>query len=225
MNLSALFLFGSRARGDHSQNSDIDLLAVTDVSEFSVSGSETASLYQYSHAWLASRASKGDLFAWHLVSEAQAVFDPNDFLDHLRGKFRFAESYEEQIEKASDVGWLIASMGTELDAKLANRWLAWSVRTISIAHAAQMRTPAFAAQALASALKQPDIGFLVEQKNQLELSRLSLVKLTKFLTEFGNAETLTGPLSIDEYMCHFRTTENDVGFKILGSKSKATGYA
>lgn len=224
MNLSALFLFGSRARGDHSQNSDIDLLAVTDVSEPTASGSQTASLYQYGHEWLTSRASKGDLFVWHLVSEAQAVFDPNDFLDHLRIKFRFAESYEEQIEKASDVGWLVASMGTELEGKLANRWLAWSVRTISIAHAAQMRTPAFAADALASALKQPDIGFLVEQKNLPEFSRHSLIKLTEFLTEFGRAAPLTGTLSTEEYAVHFRKTDNNVGLKVLGLKSRATSY-
>lgn len=224
MNVYAIFLFGSRARGDHSQNSDIDLLAVTDASEPLVSGSKTASLYQYSYEWLISKASKGDLFAWHLVSEAQAVFDPNDFLGHLRSKFLFAESYEEQIKKASDVGWLIASRGTELEAKMANRWLTWSVRTISIAHAAQIRTPAFAADALASALKQPDIGFLIEQKNLPEFSRHSLIKLTEFLTEFGKAAPLTGTLSTEEYAVHFRKTDNNVGLKILGLKSRATGY-
>lgn len=224
MNLSALFLFGSRARGDHSAGSDIDLLAVNDVSEPTVSGNTTASLFQYSHKWLLAKADQGDLFVWHLVSEAKPVFDPSDVLGELRSRFRFSESYEQQVSKASDVGWMIVSAGLKLDPKLANRWLAWSVRTVSIAHAARAKTPAFSAHALSHTLNCPDITRLVEQKDQPNLSTPLLAKLSDFLITFGTPDISNDLVTEEDYAVHFRKSENDVGLKILGFETRVSGY-
>lgn len=215
MSISALFLFGSRARGDHSSDSDIDLLAVSNVSEPTMTRIGPATLYHYSTDWLGTKAKQGDLFVWHIISEALAIFDPNDVLAQLQQEFQLSPSYEDEILKASDVGWAIVSLWDELGSSSINRRLAWSVRTIAIARAADLRTPAFSARALAETLGYPKIVSLVAQKDKSELSEKALKDLLDFLTEFGFPKRDGDISSVDQYSSYFAATENKVGLKLL----------
>ncbi|MBN9673715.1 nucleotidyltransferase domain-containing protein [Roseibium aggregatum] len=224
MSISALFLFGSRARGDHSSDSDIDLLAISSVSEPTVTGMGPATLYLYSADWLTAKAEQGDLFVWHIISEALAIFDPHDVLVELQEIFQFAPSYEDEILKASDVGWAIVSLWNELRAISINRRIAWSVRTIAIARAAASQTPAFSAHALAEVLKHPNLISLVEQKDKTELSKKSLYNLMDFLQEFGFPRRDGEISSIDQYVSFFCKTENNVGLKLLEVPAPNSSY-
>ena len=224
MSISALLLFGSRARGDHSNDSDIDLLAASDVSEPTVTGMGPATLYHYNTDWLNSKAKQGDLFVWHLIEEALAIFDPHDFLAELQKQFRFSASYEDEIATASDVGWAIASLWGELDAPSINKRLAWSVRTIAIARAAAMHMPAFSADALAEALGYPNIVSLVGQKDRLELSDESLNSFLRFLAEYGFPRRDGDISCIDQYVSYFTETKNEVGLKLLKPTTFDSNY-
>lgn len=225
MSISALFLFGSRARGDHSNDSDIDLLAVSNVSEPMVTGIGPATLYHYSTDWLGAKAKQGDLFVWHIIAEALAIFDPNGVLAKLQKEFQFSSSYEDEILKASDVGWAIASLWDELSAASINRKLAWSVRTIAIARVAGSRTPAFSARALAETLGYPNIVSLVGQKDEAHLSETSLKDLLDFLTEFGCPRRDGDISSADQYSSYFAETQNAVGLKLLELPTTYSNYA
>lgn len=224
MSISALLLFGSRARGDYSDSSDIDLLAINDVMKPTVSGKGPASLYHYSYDWLSRKANQGDLFVWHIVTEALAVFDPNEQLKELRAEFRFASSYEAEILKASDVGWAISSLWSQLDVRSANRLIAWSVRTISIARAAERQIPAFSASSLAKTLAHPDIRALVEQKNSSTLSQRAVHSLSAFLGEFGYPKRGGEICSVSQYRSFFHDTSNDIGIKLLDPSTFDTNY-
>lgn len=224
MSISALFLFGSRARGDHSSSSDIDLLAASDVSEPTVTGMGPATLYHYSTDWLATKAGQGDLFVWHIISEALAIFDPDDILVELQEVFQFAPSYADEISKASDVGWAIVSLWNELSAASINRRLAWSVRTIAIARAAASQTPAFSARALSEVLEHPNLIPLVERKDKSELSKKSRYDFMGFLREFGLPRRDGEINSIGQYSSYFRETGNNVGLKLLEVSTAIAGY-
>lgn len=224
MSISALFLFGSRARGDHLSDSDIDLLAASNVSEPTVTGMGPTTLYHYSAEWLATKAKHGDLFIWHIVSEAITIFDPDSVLIELQEAFQFAPSYEEEIRKASDVGWAIASLSDELDHRSINRRLAWSVRTIAIARAAALKTPAFSASALAEVLGYPKIIQLVGQKDKSDLSKKPLDDFLDFLWEFGLPRGDREFNSIEQYTSYFGETDNSVGLKLLEVPTTNSSY-
>ena len=215
MNFIALLLFGSRARGDQSKNSDIDLLSVVENEAPSVTGPPQASLYQYSPSWLESKAKDGDLFIWHLVSEALPIYDPADRLGVLKSQFRFKSNYDEQISKASDVAWMIVRFGEQIPPLTANRWLAWSVRTISIARAADQRTPAFSANALVKAHRYQDIFTLVAQKDAKAFSTTVGMVLRDFLLTFGITEPSSYPQTLSDFDNHFLQSGNLIGRSIL----------
>lgn len=215
MNVLALLLFGSRARGDQYNNSDIDLLAVTENENPSVTGPPKARLYQYSPSWLEAKALDGDLFIWHLVSEALPIYDPADRLGLLNKQFRFRSNYDEQILNASDVAWMIVRCGAQIPPRTANRWLAWSVRTISIARLADQRTPAFSANAIAKALRYSDISTLVSQKDAEAYSLDIGSVLRNFLLIFGADEPSSNPQTLQDFRGHFFCSGNQIGNTIV----------
>lgn len=225
MNVHALLLFGSRARGDQSNNSDIDLLAITENENPTVTGPPKASLYHYSPSWLEAKAFDGDLFVWHLVSEALPIYDPTDRLGALNKQFRFKLNYDEQISNASDVAWMIVHCGDQLPPSTTNRWLAWSVRTISIARAADQRKPAFSASALAEALQYPDISTLVAQKDVNAFSTDIGTALSNFLLAFGTTEPSSNLRTLSEFEDYFLLSENQVGANILAQDNQNELYS
>jgi hypothetical protein len=75
-----IYAFGSVCRGDLSQGSDIDLLALTSVSDPRFDP-EVFSIYSYarvSELW-----QEGNPFAWHLALESRLLFS-SDQIDHLK---------------------------------------------------------------------------------------------------------------------------------------------
>lgn len=224
MNVLALILFGSRARGDQSVNSDIDLLAVTETENPTVTGPPKAKLYHYSPRWLEAKALDGDLFIWHLISEASPIYDPADMLGSLNQQFCFKPTYDEQISFGSDVAWMIVRCGNQLPPSTANRWLAWSVRTISIARVAALRTPAFSANGLANLLKYPDISVLVAQKDAEAFSADIGTVLRSFLMTFGANEPSSHLRALSEFEGHFLHSGNQVGSEILAQGNRRETY-
>lgn len=225
MNVLALILFGSRARGDQSITSDIDLLVVTETENPTVTGPPKARLYHYSPRWLEAKALDGDLFIWHLISEALPIYDPADMLGSLNQQFCFKPTYDEQISFGSDVAWMIVRCGNQLPPSTANRWLAWSVRTISIARVAAQRTPAFSANGLAKALQYPNISALVAQKDAEAFSAEIGTVLSSFLLTFGAAEPSSRLRTLSEFEGHFLQSGNQVGADILVQRDRFEIYS
>lgn len=121
MAVVAILLFGSLARGDHSQRSDTDLLMISDDDETRHVSVGHLSMFLYSWSRLERDAKDGDLFACHLVREAKAIVDPDDYLSRLKTAFRFRPNYAAEIVRATDLGWFLAKFGDELNSALLAR--------------------------------------------------------------------------------------------------------
>lgn len=149
MAIAATLLFGSLARADHAGGSDTDLLMINLEDETRHVSVGHLSLFIYPWRQLEHDARTGDLFVCHLVHEAKPLVDPDDYLLRLQQAFSFRASYQDDIQRAADLGWYLVNFGDDLNSALLAKRLLWCVRTILIARSAERRAPVFAPHRLA----------------------------------------------------------------------------
>jgi len=91
---TALFLYGSYARGDAEETSDVDILQVTAVhtAPYAVG---RLNVTCYTGDQLLRLARSGGLFARHLVEEALPIVDPQDLLGMLKSAYVPPRSYQD----------------------------------------------------------------------------------------------------------------------------------
>lgn len=90
---SALFLYGSYARGDQTSSSDIDILQVTPTHTAPYS-TGLISVTCYTPTQILDLANNGSLFVRHLVSEAVPLEDPHDFFRLLQRSYSPPSNYD-----------------------------------------------------------------------------------------------------------------------------------
>lgn len=226
MTISAVALFGSRARGDGEESSDVDLLLVTseDTPRHVAMGNLSLSLYP--QADLFNRARKGDLFVCHLALEAKVIHDPEGLLPALKDTLKLRSSYNTEIAAASDLGWLLARFARALpDFELVNRRIAWCVRTILIARSAEAGKPVFSAAHLASFAGAFGIGELINQKNSHSPPSLATTdQLRSFLRGWGQADPAPSASEPSDYWPAFRHSDNQVALATLKGRSRNPDY-
>ena len=211
--LQALLLFGSRARGDQNLDSDVDILGVTSDSEYHAWSQADVGFRAYPATFLKKLCRDGGLFALHLVLEARALYDPSSFLEQMQKGFVFKSSYSEDVAKASDLGWFIASIFDEFTNPVKlNKRIAWTVRTILIARSADARQPAFSRAGLLRLSNSTDADYLIGMKDSIKFESGSVRALTSFLRKFGSPSN-AGQMSVDEAARHFQLTGNRIARK------------
>jgi len=89
---SAVFLFGSYARGDQDRTSDVDILQVAPTRTKSYSKGNM-NVTCYTPDQLIALSKSGSMFARHLVLEAVPIFDPENFLGILKAGYVPANDY------------------------------------------------------------------------------------------------------------------------------------
>jgi hypothetical protein len=94
---SALLLFGSFARGDQDDSSDIDIVQVTPTRTKSYS-SGRVNITCYTTDQLCEMARSGSLFVKHLVLEAIPLVDPGNFLETLRRQYIEPTAYDTVVD-------------------------------------------------------------------------------------------------------------------------------
>ena len=146
-----VLLYGSRARGDATADSDVDLLVTTTGGRPYVSDSGRIAISCYPFDVMLRRARCGDLFAFHLVSDAKVLFERRPVLARLRRAFTFRADYRREIRMASDVGWCLLHHASRVaDEPAFNRRMAWSAHTMLVGAAAEQRRAVFSADGLAA---------------------------------------------------------------------------
>jgi len=226
MTISAVVLFGSRARGDHGDGSDVDLLFVTGGPQPRHRTVSNLSLSLYPLDTLLNRAAGGDLFVCHLVYEAKPIYDPVGEFTRLRAAFRFRESYDREVQHASDLGWLLGRYGAALpNSGLVNRRIAWCVRTILIARSAEHRHPIFSPKALTVFSEDPSVGSLIKQKTAIDPPGPTvLLGLRGFLEKWGESDPAPTADDPADYRELFERTHNDVARGTLDGLFTSSEY-
>ena len=214
MTIAAVALYGSQARGDAVSGSDVDLLMITDEDHARHVSMGTLSIYLYPWMSLLRDAQAGDLFLCHIVREARSLYDPENRLGRLANEFRFKPNYADEIRKASDLAWSLANFPDTLDGALGAKRVAWTVRTILIARAAERHSPCFAADALVAFSGMPLVGTLIGRKNERRIAEDTPNLLVRFLQHYGVPAPIRDGSPAD-YHAYFAGDRNDVALQTL----------
>ncbi|MDR6632292.1 putative nucleotidyltransferase [Phyllobacterium sp. 1468] len=218
MSIIAQYLFGSHARMDYSDESDIDVLAVTDQDHFDMFSRGRLNVSFYPAQKLIADAREGALFAMHIIREAVVTYDDADFHSKLLDSFVYRKDYSREIKLASDLARFLLRHARDFkDQAFLNRRINWCVRTILIAVSAESEKPVFSRRELCQLTDFPHAEYLLSLKNNEKVDYARLRLLSQFLERFGHAAPIavvTGS-AIDEWK-HFRDTRNSVALKTFG---------
>jgi Nucleotidyltransferase domain len=218
MSVSAIALFGSRARGDHEPGSDTDLLLITSEPTPRHVTKDNLSLSFYPYEDLIVRAERGDLFVCHVVKEAKVLYDNDGHFEILRSSFRLRKSYSPEVQQASDLGWFLARFGQILDdPALVTRRIAWCVRTILIARSAESGAPVFSVEALTEFSGLPSVRRLIRQKADSKVTSQATGDLKQFLIHRGLEDPVAHAETTEPYRVRFSETSNDIAIQTLRS--------
>jgi hypothetical protein len=219
MSILALALYGSRARQDQHPDSDVDLFAITDESEYRMIVQSNVNIACYPRPLALQRAENGDLFMLHIVREAKTLLDISGEMDVIRDIFKYKDSYESEIRAASDIAWFLCQSDGEFrNYALFNRRVAWCVRTMLIAKSAEMKCPYFSTRQLGEFSGSREAVFLIENKANEKYSSNSVSYLRKFLSEFGRRAPLLESDAADlDYANYFASSGNVMGLKTLSA--------
>ena len=217
MAILALALYGSRARGDNSEQSDVDLFAITDDDKYRMMVNGKTNVACYPLPLALERAAEGDLFILHICSESKELYESLGELNELKSTFRYKENYFLEVSQASDLAWFLVDSGPDFrNFTLLNKRIAWCVRTILIAKSAQMRIPFFAASKLVEFSGMPDTAILIDGKNSNSFRPELIEKLIIFLNAIGAPRpNANKDKALTDYFNLFKVTSNSMGLKTL----------
>lgn len=216
MAITGTALFGSRARGDYTENSDTDVLVWTDEPFPRHRRLGRVSLAFYPECDLLEKAARGDLFASHIVHEAVPLRDPKGKLDDLRTAYAPPLSYEPQIRAASDLAWFLIDHHSVLRASLLNARSAWCARTIAIGRSAERGLIAFSPGQLARGIQAARLPELISIKDTVGRMEGLDQLLECFVREYGaDRNFATVRPTIGQYKKFFEATANSFALKTI----------
>lgn len=221
MAVAATLLFGSLARGDHSEGSDTDLLMINLNDETRHVSIGRLSLFLYPWCQLEQNARNGDLFVCHLVREARPLIDPDSYLPKLRGAFVFRSTYQDEVTRATDFGWYLVRFGSELNSQLLTKRALWCVRTILIARSAERRDPVFAPRRLAEQTRSASARNLLGDRRHRHDDTAVCELLRQFLEDEVPDDRVLEHADRDTFMKKFAATSNKVALQTLRQEEKS----
>lgn len=217
MSLSTLILYGSCARNDQNNFSDVDMFGISSRVHYSmaISNNINLAICPREDAFLMSR--RGDLFMLHIVAEGKAIYQSGTEFDDLKSSFIYRSNYDDEVASAADLGWSIICGADKIrNWKLINKRIAWCVRTVVIAKAATLKIPIFSSTALEEFARDRTVSQLISIKE----SNAKNKSVLKSFDEFLRRHTKTKPESINaaEFSIqenHFKSEGNIVGLKTI----------
>ncbi|WP_426746737.1 nucleotidyltransferase domain-containing protein [Pseudomonas aeruginosa] len=212
MSMLSLSLYGSRAREDHSQDSDTDLFAITDDDSYKMLVNGKTNIACYPVDLALSRTASGDLFFMHIVMEAVPLYDPQEEFQRVKREFKFKENYQEEISNASELGHaLLLNEESTSDFSLYNKRIIWCIRTILIARSAEEKRPKFSASDLSHHFSDQNIGKLISIKDSDQYERESYSLAKQIINRFGKPLNKDMPKKYTDLAFYFKDTGNFMG--------------
>lgn len=216
MNVASLIIYGSCARGDNVSTSDVDLLSLVSEGDYRMIVQNKINLALYPRSDAFEMARTGELFMLHIVREGRALIDFDADFEQLKADFQFKPSYGTEIANATALGWALIQLGRDVkNFALVNKRIAWCVRTILIAKAAEQKEAIFASQALAKFVNDPSVANLIENKNSTSSNQKVYRPFQEFLEKWGSAKVSPKSMNLMDYKKQFQKSGNVVGLKTL----------
>ena len=229
MAILSLVVYGSRAREDHSVDSDTDLFAITDDQRYEMIVEGTTNIACYPLDQAISRAEGGDLFFMHIALEAKAIYDPSGVFEKVRNSFLKKENYFTEISNASELGFaLIAHIKNIQDYYLLNKRLAWCLRTILIARSAERGCPTFSKEGLAEVFQDRNLIDLIALKDSEVFSAKAYPRFYSAFIKYGCSPNAQMPSDFSDLMAYFLEHDNVMGLKtarLLNADMEFDGYS
>ena len=229
MAILTLTIYGSRARGDYTSSSDIDLFAITDEDHYRMVVEGKTNLACYPKDLAEQRAMNGDLFILHICSEAKEIYGDGFYFNCLKNAFKYKPNYYHEKSNAAELAWFLIDLSSKFrNVLLLNKRIAWCVRTILIASAAESREPIFSKESLVEYSGNNLVGKLISLKDSSIFNRDCMSELEKFLISFGFYRPTLPSVSLNPYRNRCVVTNNGMGLKTLMSLSiddTSLGYA
>ena len=215
MSILALALYGSRAREDNDENSDVDIFALSTEPTYRMIIQSKLNIACYPESLAMKRAHEGDLFILHITKEGKIIYDTSANFQILKSEFRYKENYAKEITDASELGWMLVNIAKNLsNYTLLNRRIAWCVRTILIAKSAEQKEPCFSAHDLCNFSGKSCVYILIKNKNNDSFDETIIKSFRNFLDIFGTQPTILAQSpDISAYQNHFKMTNNIIGLK------------
>lgn len=229
MAILSLVVYGSRAREDHSTDSDTDLFAITDDHRYEMIVEGTTNIACYPLPQAVSRAEGGDLFFMHIALEAKAIYDPSGMFDKVKNSFVQKENYAVEISNASDLGYALVAQAKKIqDYYLLNKRLAWCLRTILIARSAERGCPRFSKEGLAEVFEDRGLIDLIALKDCENFSAKAYPRFYSSFVKYGRSPDSQMPTDFSDLMAYFLKHDNMMGLKtarLLNADIEFDGYA
>jgi len=217
---ACVLLFGSMARGDSSETSDVDLLISEETGGIKSERAGRVEVQYTPQKYLMEMSARGDLFAIHLAYEAKVVADPNGFFDSFKKSLRIKTSYTKEREAASALAaYLLKRKLSKPQIPIRNKRIAWCVRTILISLLLEKGEIVFSPTRLQDLYPDKKIGILLNaRRKKIKLSGYKTA-LRWFLEEYGEAEF--GRKGLKELRKVFEQQDNEVAKSTIRSLSRS----
>ena len=186
---ACVLLFGSMARGDSSETSDVDLLISEETGSIKSERAGRVEVQYTPQTNLLEMSARGDLFAIHLAYEAKVVADPDGFFDNFKKALKIKSSYAEEREAASALAaYLLKRKLSTPQIPVRNKRIAWCVRTILISLLLEEGRIVFSPDELQGLFPDNRIGILLNARRAKTGISGYKKALRWFLEEHGEAE-------------------------------------
>ncbi|EJP4346037.1 nucleotidyltransferase domain-containing protein [Escherichia coli] len=190
MDIKTLVIYGSTARGDQTEASDVDMFAIYDGLHYKMIVKGKLNIAMYPVALAKKIMEGGSLFALHLKEEGLPIFN-EELFESISSSFKYKENYSDDIDTATKLLHFICTENNNIQNKfLMNKRISWCVRTILISLSAEMRAPIFAKESLAlkfstELITHQDISTLIDLKSSKDDSKKLIPICQNFLSVYG----------------------------------------
>lgn len=225
---SAVMLFGSKARGDDSASSDIDILELTERRGPPYRQARM-NISVYDEKTLRVMSEQGSLFALHLFREGVIVRDPKGKLTSCLKAYKPPPSYEPYRGTLREIADLLDATEVEYTAhwKPYNELALFLLRSALYAQFAEAGEPIFSLRTIRNKISRQDLTDVFRLKSFNGPDFILFTEACKLVAEFLKTKIYNKWNSIEALITNIGLTNPLIlafGLRLLGRKDSNISY-